>query len=149
VAEQVKQVGRKLWLWDKEVLGELKNRIKKAKKALEECRRKPINQQNISREHVLRFKLGRLEDQHNTFWQQRAHANWLKFGDRNTGYFHAVASERRKTNMIRRLRREEGGVVESEEEIGSYITNHYKSLFMSSVGTPNDDLLHHVPTSVT
>jgi hypothetical protein len=24
-------VGRKLWLWDKEVLGELKNRIKKGK----------------------------------------------------------------------------------------------------------------------
>jgi hypothetical protein len=98
VVEAVKHVGAKLWLWDKEVLGELKNRIKKAKKAPEQCRKGPITQQNVSREQVLRFKLSRLEDQHNTFWQQRAHANWLKFGDRNTGYFHVVASERCKTN---------------------------------------------------
>jgi hypothetical protein len=47
------------------------------------------------------------------------------------------------------LRREEGGVVEIEEEIGTYITNHYKSLFMSSTGPPNDELLDHVPNSVT
>jgi hypothetical protein len=149
MADAVKLVGRKLWLWDKEVLGELKNRIKKARKELEKCRRGAITQANVSREHVLRFKLGRLEDQHNTFWQQRAHANWLKYGDRNTSYFHAVASERRKQNVIKKLVREEGGVVETEEEIGSYVTNHYKSLFMSSVGSHGDNLLCHVSPSVT
>jgi hypothetical protein len=62
MADAVKLVGRKLWLWDKEVLGELKNRIKKARKELEKCRRGAITQANVSREHVLRFKLGRLED---------------------------------------------------------------------------------------
>jgi hypothetical protein len=129
-------------------VGALKNRIKKAKKALECCRRGPLDQRNISREHVLRFKLSRLEDQHSTFWQQRAHANWLKYGDRNTSYFHAFDSERKKVNRIKKLRREEGGVVEIEEEIGTYITNHYKSLFMSSTGPPNDELLDHVPNSV-
>jgi hypothetical protein len=149
VAEAVKEVSRKLWLWDKEVLGGLKNCIKKAKKALELCRRGPLDQRNISREHVLQFKLGRLEDQHSTFWQQRAHANWLKFGDRNTSYFHDFALKRKKVNRIKKLRREEGGVVETEEEIGTYITNHCKSLFMSSVGPLNDELLDHVPNSVT
>jgi hypothetical protein len=149
MADAVKLVGRKLWLWDKEVIGELKNRIKKARKELEKCRRGAITQANVSREHVLRFKLGRLEDQHNTFWQQWAHANWLKYGDRNMSYFHAVASERRKQNVIKKLVREEGGVVETEEEIGSYVTNHYKSLFMSSVGSHSDNLLCHVSPSVT
>jgi hypothetical protein len=32
VKDVVKRVGQKLWLWDKEVLGELKKRIKKAKR---------------------------------------------------------------------------------------------------------------------
>jgi hypothetical protein len=90
-----------------------------------------------------------LEDQHSLYWQQRAHANWLKYGDHNTKYFHAFASERKKMNVIRSLKREGGGVVEGEEELGPFITNHYKSLFMSSVGPTNDALLQHVTSSVT
>jgi hypothetical protein len=149
VGAAVAEVGRKLWRWDKEVLGQLKKHIKMAKRDLERCRRGPITQEGVNQEHVLRFKLSRLEDQHNTFWKQRAHANWLLYGDRNTSYFHAVASERRRTNVIKKLKREGGGVVEGEEEIGNFITNHYKSLFMSSAGPSNDDLLQHVNNSVT
>ena len=52
-------------------------------------------------------------------------------------------------NVIKSLRREGGGVVEGEKELGLYISNHYKSLFTSSVGTINDELLQHVPKSVT
>jgi hypothetical protein len=149
VSEGVKGVGASLWRWDKEVLGELKKRIKKVRKALEQCRRAPISQDGVSKQHFLRYKLSRLEDQHSLYWQQRAHANWLKYGDHNTKYFHAFASERKKMNVIRSLKREGGGVVEGEEELGPFITNHYKSLFMSSVGPTNDALLQHVTSSVT
>ena len=128
VGDAIRRVGKKLWEWDKEVLGELKHRIKKAKKELGKCRRGPISQDGVSREHILKYKLNRLEEQHNTYWQQRAHANWLKHGDKNTGYFHAFASERKRMNSIKKLRREGGGVLDREEEIGLFITNHYKSL---------------------
>jgi hypothetical protein len=47
------------------------------------------------------------------------------------------------------LRREGGGVVESEEELGAYISNFYKSLFISSAGPNNDELLQHIPSVVT
>jgi hypothetical protein len=79
------------------------------------------------------------------FWQQRARANWLKNGDRNTSFFHARASERKRVNKIKNLKRDGGGVVEREEEIGPFITNFYKSLFMSFAGDINDDILQHVP----
>lgn len=39
--------------------------------------------------------------------------------------------------------------MEGEEEIGTYITNYYKSLFISSAGSPNNDILEHVPSLVT
>jgi hypothetical protein len=58
----------------------------------------------------------------------------LKYGDQNTSYFHAFSSERKEMNRIKKLRREDGGVVENGEELGSFITNNYKSLFLSSVG---------------
>ena len=56
VQERIKRVGRSLWEWDKEVLIELKIRIKKAKKVHERCRRSTISQANVSREHILKFK---------------------------------------------------------------------------------------------
>jgi hypothetical protein len=43
VSEAVKRVSGSLVTWDREVLGELKHRIKKVKKDLEECRRKKID----------------------------------------------------------------------------------------------------------
>jgi hypothetical protein len=39
--------------------------------------------------------------------------------------------------------------VENEEELGSFITNNYKSLFMSSAGPENDELLQHILYSIT
>ncbi|XP_071685251.1 uncharacterized protein [Lolium perenne] len=147
--EGLKKISGSLATWDREVLGELKHRIKRAKKELEAYRRKEINQHNINKERLLKYKLSHLEDQYNIFWQQRARANWLKNGDRNTSFFHAHASERRKVNRIKKLRREGGGVVEREEEIGPFITNFYKSLFLSSAGQVNEDLLQFVPKSVT
>ena len=103
----------------------------------------------MNKEHLLRFKLSRLEDQYDLFWKQRAHAHWLKNSDRNTGFFHAYASERRRVNAIKKLKRDGGGVVENEEELGPFIANHYKSLFVSSAGIINNELLQHVPQSVT
>uniref|UniRef100_A0A8R7PKG3 Endonuclease/exonuclease/phosphatase domain-containing protein n=1 Tax=Triticum urartu TaxID=4572 RepID=A0A8R7PKG3_TRIUA len=148
VGEAIRRVGGSLLRWDREVLGELKHRIKVAKRDLERCRRGGISQEQISREQLLRYKLDRLEDQYNLYWQQRAHVNWLQKGDRNTKFFHAQASERRRINMIRSLKREDGSVVEGEEEIG-FITNYYKSLFLSSAGPLNGDIFRHVPSSVT
>jgi hypothetical protein len=37
-------------------------------------------------------------------WLQRARANWLTQGDRNTKFFHQFASARRKRNMIKKLK---------------------------------------------
>lgn len=117
----------------KNVLGELEKGINKVKKELEQCRRQHISQDSVSREHVLWYKLKRLQEQLNIYWKQRSHIAWLTKGDRNTQYFHAAASERRRINKIRRLRKEDGRVVEGST-LKEYITNHYKSLYLSYAG---------------
>jgi hypothetical protein len=62
---------------------------------LEMWRRKGISPEQVRREGLIRFKLSQLEDQHDTYWRQRAHVRWMQDGDRNTKKF------------IRLLRREE------------------------------------------
>ena len=100
-------------------------------------------------EQLLRYRLERLQDQKNLYWKQRAHSHWLKDGDRNTRFFHACASERKKVNHIKLLHDDVGGVVEGEAELRAFITNFYTNLFTSSAGTRKAELLASVPSVVT
>lgn len=81
----------------------------------------------------MKYKLERLEDQLHVYWQQRAHNVWLLKGDRNTKFFHASASERKRRNLIKKLEVDGGGVVEGERLKG-YIANQYQNLFITNAG---------------
>lgn len=126
---------------------ELEQRISKTKKELEICRKARLSKANVNREHVLRFKLDRLVEQLHIYWKQRAHPLWLTKGDRNTKYFHACASERRR-NFIKVLR-EEGGVTVAGKRLKPFITNHYKSLFSSRAGQRVNEVLQAVERKVS
>jgi hypothetical protein len=51
------------------------------KRELETWRHKEISQESINREHLLCYKLERLQDQQNIYWKQRTHNTWLLKGD--------------------------------------------------------------------
>jgi hypothetical protein len=59
-----------LWTWVREVLGELERRIKNARHELKRCRRRCISQKNVNREHIMQYKLERLQDQLHIYWKQ-------------------------------------------------------------------------------
>ena len=69
VVDAIREVGEELWDWSRNVLGDLEKRIKRAKKDLEECRRKAINSQSAAREENLRYKLEKLEGQRELYWR--------------------------------------------------------------------------------
>ncbi|KAE8804478.1 retrotransposon unclassified [Hordeum vulgare] len=52
VQERLNKVGGELTKWDREVLGELKEHIKKARRELEQCRRGRLDQQQINRDKL-------------------------------------------------------------------------------------------------
>ncbi|KAG2308255.1 hypothetical protein Bca52824_028003 [Brassica carinata] len=51
------------------------------------------------------------------FWQQRSRIQWLKQGDRNTGFFHAATRTRRIINSIPVIEDPQGGAVYEEPDI--------------------------------
>ncbi|XBH58472.1 hypothetical protein VPH35_079904 [Triticum aestivum] len=122
IQEMLYKVAGELKDWDDNVLGDLGKRIKILKKELEEVRRGKISQERVRREHFLREKLDRLEQQQDMHWKQRAHVKWLTDGDKNTSFFHAFASERKKRNTIKRLKGEDDSWVEGEEPLKEHIT---------------------------
>jgi hypothetical protein len=96
VQDKLRVVARDLECWSREVVGDLQKRIKSLKAELEECRKGVMSEASVRKEQVLRYRLELVEDQWDTHWKQRAKVAWLQNGDRNTTYFHSVASERKK-----------------------------------------------------
>lgn len=87
-----------------------------------------ISQEQVNREHLLRYKLERIKDQLHVYRKQRAHIAWLTKGDRNTKIFHAQASEKRRRKFVTKLEDEGGGTVQGPH-LRTFITNHYQQLF--------------------
>ncbi|TXG53653.1 hypothetical protein EZV62_018909 [Acer yangbiense] len=66
------------------------------------------------------------------YWRQRAKADWLSAGDRNTKFFHARASARRRKNNIQGLFDDRGRFLDSEEDIVGHVCCYFSGLFRSS-----------------
>jgi len=72
----------------------------------------------------------------------------LTKGDRNTVFFHAFASKRRRKNWIRSLKDENGATVVGEQ-LKHFIANQYQHLFMSCAGSHSDYVLNCVEPRFT
>jgi hypothetical protein len=70
VSEGLKDISRVMMDWSKNILGDLEKRIKKLRKDLAKCIKGPLTQDNVKKEHVLRYRLGKLEDQKEIYWKQ-------------------------------------------------------------------------------
>ncbi|KAK6125806.1 hypothetical protein DH2020_040450 [Rehmannia glutinosa] len=60
---------------------------------------------------------------------QRARANWIKDGDKNTGFFHKLANGRQARNSIDRIMTVAGGWVEDHNDIVKEFGDYYRHLF--------------------
>ena len=85
--QKTRQVHEDLHTWDREVLKAPVRRLKKLKKELEKVRRSPMTNENLARQKELLLNIELLLEQEEIYWVQRARANWLKHGDRNSGFF--------------------------------------------------------------
>ena len=59
--------------------------------------------------------------------------SWLKYGDRNTKFFHSKASQRRRRNFIEGIKNANGDWVEEVEEVADVAFDYFMNIF--KVGT--------------
>lgn len=59
------------------------------------------------------------------YWEQRARANWLRQGDKNTSFFHGKASQRHMTNKIRGLENIDGILKTEDEDMENIIRDYF------------------------
>lgn len=82
------------------------------------------------------------------FWRQRSKQLWLASGDKNTKYFHAACTTRKRNNTIQRLRDDTGSWVDWQNGLETLICNYYDGLF-TVAPTEVDEIIDCVPSSIS
>ena len=70
-------------------------------------------------------ELNELVDKEEVLWRQRSKCLWLKEGDRNTKFFHTMASNRRKNNLVVRIMDDNGEWKTKEENITKVFLDYF------------------------
>jgi hypothetical protein len=89
-----------------------------------------LSLQEVDYKCCLHAELTKLLREEELYWLQRSKATRLVHSDDNTTYFQLPANGRYHKMRIYQLEQEEG-VILGEENLTTYITNFYKSLFGS------------------
>lgn len=79
----------------------------------------------------------------------RSWINWLKWGDRNTRFFHATTIQRRQQNRINLLRDESQVWVRDPGKLKEMTTNYFSQLYTTSGPRCYEHILEQCPRVVT
>lgn len=106
--------------------------VKHLNRRLDELNCKERSEEILENIVEVKLHLNMELDKEEKYWVQRARANWLKMGDKNTAFFHKHASQRRRINQIRGLQRNDGSLTMESKEVESIASKYFSELFTSS-----------------
>ena len=149
IAKGLKQCVANLTRWNMSVFGLIPKQIQKKRRALSELVVQNRDGSRGNEVNKLRKEINELLDNEEIMWHHKAKTQWLGFGDRNTKYFHSMASERRKKNTIFGLCDEEGRYCETTEDIANIVVSYFEKLCTTSLPTWIAEVTNSIPTRVT
>ncbi|KAL9674605.1 hypothetical protein QQ045_030877 [Rhodiola kirilowii] len=132
-SDRLKDCNQFLKKWNAKHYGKIRKRVEKLKEELEIVRTEDRSVDKAVREKELADELDDWLAKEEVMWKQRARVKWIKYGDTNTAFFHARASQRRKRNWIRKLK-DQGVTVTRDEDIANVIGEYFRRIFSSSLG---------------
>lgn len=134
--------------WSKISFGSVRKEIQKLERKLKTLRNSMVDDNVLSEERMVEQKLCELFEREEIMARQRSRVDWLKEGDRNTAFFHARASARRRTNRIKSLIKEDGSKCTDQEGIKRMAGLFYDNLFTSEPCESLEEVLETIPTKV-
>ncbi|XP_052490777.1 uncharacterized protein LOC128043023 [Gossypium raimondii] len=96
---------------------------------------------NLSAVIDVKIQLNLELDKDEAFYEQRVRANWLRLGNKNTAFFHKYASTRKKKNNIRSLKRGDGMITNTNDELGKLAMVYFQNLFSSNEKFTEEDVV--------
>lgn len=84
-----------------------------------------------------------------TFLRHKYYIQWLKECDKNTRFFHAVASKKLKRSLIRRIKDSNNTWVEDQWTIGALAETYFKKILSSEEHYIDEAILQLIPKQLT
>ncbi|RVX18324.1 hypothetical protein CK203_006587 [Vitis vinifera] len=141
LATKMKEIKQKLKVWNREVFGKLESNKSAALQQVEFWDREEneriltMEESKLKKETKENYKKWVIMEE--THWRQLSREIWLKEGDRNTGFFHRMASAHRRNNCMERIKINGEWLLE-EQEIREGIANAFKELLSEDTGWKAD-----------
>lgn len=117
--------------WDREENGDVPGKVKDLQDRLQFLEPLPRTDVVVAEEKRLETELGKLVEDEEILARSKSRALWLRAGDRNTKFFHARTTTRRKKNEIKGLENMDGVWCTEHSEITGIISAFYSDLFSS------------------
>ena len=83
------------------------------------------------------------------YWHQRSRIPWLKYGDKNTKFFHSKASQICRKNFIKGIRDQQQNWVEETEDIARVAISYFENMFRLGGCNRMEECLNIVPHKLT
>ena len=149
VSKKLKKCKKMLKSWSKDHFGNVKRQIAKTKESLWKAEEEAAKGGNYGSVIHLRRELNILLDKESRMWRQRARTQWVAKGDKNTRYFHGVATQRKRRNFIKGKKDSEGAWQTNEDVVSGIFVEFYTRLFTQSQPHDLDRVLEGVKRVVT
>ena len=146
--ETLKKISDGLKCWSRNSFGSVSKEIKNLEKRLAAIRKQNDGIISYKEERDIEKRLCELFEREEIMARQRSRIDWLKEGDRNTAFFHARATARRRTNRIKILKRADGSKCNEQKEIMRMVHDFYSNLFSSEQYPSLHEVLEAIPRKV-
>lgn len=97
----------------------------------------------------IKKQVANLWKQEEIYWSQRSRLKWLKWGDRNSRFFHAATIQRRDRNRLQRIKDTRDIWVEGQDSIFCDIIEHYSDVYRFGGSQPMSECLQAIPQIVS
>ncbi|KAL8092290.1 hypothetical protein AgCh_034546 [Apium graveolens] len=114
--------------WGRNFFHKFRDKVKKQRELLTKLGNR-IDSGGVKMYFEEKEKLNELLLHEEIYWKQRAKVFWLAEGDANTKFFHALASTRRKTNLIPFLEIDNGVQVNDKDGMCNMLKEYFLDIF--------------------
>lgn len=130
--DKLKLVKSNLRAWNVAEFGKIDNQIGVLEGKISDIDM-AANDRNLSNDEVasrasLQVELWNWLRRKESYWAQNSRAKWISEGDKNTRYFHTIASMRRRKNCIDVIK-SGNQIIQDPEEIKSEAVNFFSTIF--------------------
>lgn len=145
---KLSEMAKSLSEWSKNSFGSPRKEINKLEKRLLRLRIDGATRSYSQEESDIEHRLCELFEREEIMARQRSRVDWLQAGDRNTSFFQARATSRRRTNKIKYLMRHDGTKCEDQSEIREMARLFHMELFTTEPQVEIDKVLEAIPLRI-